>query len=177
MFEIIWLQLVACLRWKKSYHWNMPWNWFTMGLVQLCQKSSKFMTLGLWNHFCMAHPFWTEFMILRLCKTFPYMCRPRSECQEHSIAEGFVHTMPELGMTLVGSKGEVHWTFNQYVTNLDSISVWRFNILQVQESNCIVQQDISKLEKIWIQVKYGQTHNDKKWVNVMQSTYNMWRMN
>ncbi len=37
-----------------------------------------------------------------------------------------------------------------------------------QGSDCIVQQDQSKLEKIWIQVKYGPTRDAKKWVDAMQ---------
>ncbi len=90
----------------------------------------------------------------------------QDEHQEHSIAEGFVPTMLELGWALVESKGGgtplvclcdftqandldlVTLMFNQYVVNLESISTSMFTILQVQGSNCIVQQDISKLEKI-----------------------------
>ncbi len=108
MFEMIWLQLVACLQQKRSCHWNVPWNWFTTGCVQLCWNSSKFMKVGSWILFCMAHPFWTEFPVSRHCKSFSYMHGPRIKRQEHGIAEGFVLTMLELEMTLVESKEEIH---------------------------------------------------------------------
>ncbi|PBL04176.1 hypothetical protein ARMGADRAFT_1022651 [Armillaria gallica] len=61
------------------------------------------------------------------CVEIPnYWSQDVIERREHGIAEGFVPTMLELGMTLVESKGEandsdpVTLTFNQYVANLES---------------------------------------------------------